>query len=267
MSDTYANHGARAGAILPFTSATASLCAATTVAVVELLPIIPSVLAQSLTMAAFPLAGVQCLNGQAPVVWVNASAQVKDWVVQIGSQSITTSFCISEKTCALFAAPPAGPPPPPPGPMAVSNAGPQSDSCTINPTFCKFNQAQISDCTMDLLLGDNDETMAAETNGSVTAHFQGQKLLKASLAKLAELGLSAAERVLLNGVGWGGTSVILNADSVGAQLKTLAPGLKDYRAVAADAIHPKRDHLLWSDHDGPGGNIGGKVNPTGSKTK
>ena len=43
--------------ILPFTSATASLCAATTVAVVELLPIIPSVLAQSLTMAAFPLFG------------------------------------------------------------------------------------------------------------------------------------------------------------------------------------------------------------------
>ena len=210
------------------------------------------------TMAAFPLAGVQCLNGQAPVVWVNASAQVKDWVVQIGSQSITTSFCISEKTCALFATPPTGPPPPPPGPMAVSNAGPQSSDCTINPTFCKFNQAQISDCTMDLLLGDNDETMAAETNGSVTAHFQGQKLLKASLAKLAELGLSAAERVLLNGVGWGGTSVILNADSVGAQLKTLAPGLKDYRAVAADAIHPKRFHLLWSDHDGPGGNIGGQ---------
>ena len=57
VSDTYANQGARAGAILPFTSATASLCAATTVAVVELLPIIPSVLAQSLTMAAFPLFG------------------------------------------------------------------------------------------------------------------------------------------------------------------------------------------------------------------
>ena len=57
VSDTYANQGARAGAIRPFTSATASLCAATTVAVVELLPIIPSVLAQSLTMAAFPLFG------------------------------------------------------------------------------------------------------------------------------------------------------------------------------------------------------------------
>ena len=57
MSDTYANQGARAGAILPFTSATASLCAAVTVAVVELLPIIPSVFAQSAAVAVFPLCG------------------------------------------------------------------------------------------------------------------------------------------------------------------------------------------------------------------
>ena len=38
VSDTYANQGARAGAILPFTSALSGLCAATTVAVVEALP-------------------------------------------------------------------------------------------------------------------------------------------------------------------------------------------------------------------------------------
>ena len=81
VSDTYANQGARAGAILPFTSATASLCAAVsvavvkpiwadppnpnpnpnpnqvTVAVVELLPIIPSVFAQSAAVAVFPLCG------------------------------------------------------------------------------------------------------------------------------------------------------------------------------------------------------------------
>lgn len=35
VSDTYANQGARAGAILPFTSALSGLCAAVTVAVVE----------------------------------------------------------------------------------------------------------------------------------------------------------------------------------------------------------------------------------------
>ena len=42
VSDTYANQGARAGAILPFTSALSGLCAATTVAVVEVLPLVPS---------------------------------------------------------------------------------------------------------------------------------------------------------------------------------------------------------------------------------
>ena len=54
ISDTYANQGARAGAILPFTSALSGLCAATTVAVVELLPFIHSPLLQSATCIAFP---------------------------------------------------------------------------------------------------------------------------------------------------------------------------------------------------------------------
>ena len=59
---------------------------------------------------------------------------------------------------------------------------------------------------MDLLLGDNDVSATTEANATVTMHFRGQKLLAASLAKLAALGLSSARRVLLNGVGWGGTS-------------------------------------------------------------
>ena len=85
------------------------------------------------TMQAVPLtdAGVKCLDGSTPVVWFNQSSAIKDWVIQIGSQSITTSFCISEKTCALFAAPPTTPPPSP-GPMPISNAGPQSDDCVSN---------------------------------------------------------------------------------------------------------------------------------------
>ena len=49
--------GARAGAILPFTSATASLCAAVTVAVVEVLPLLPNLVAQSATAVVFPLFG------------------------------------------------------------------------------------------------------------------------------------------------------------------------------------------------------------------
>jgi len=57
VSDTYANQGARAGAILPFTSALSSLCAATSVAVVEVLPFFSSVPIQSLTCVAFPFVG------------------------------------------------------------------------------------------------------------------------------------------------------------------------------------------------------------------
>ena len=191
-------------------------------------------------MQAHPLPGLKCIDGSTPVVWANASsAGVTEWVIQIGSQSIGTSFCISPFHCKLFAAPPAKPTPPPP-PMTVSNAGPQSSNCTWNPSFCEFNQAQISDCTLDLLLGSGDTTISG-----VTMHMDGQALLKASLAKLGTLGLSSATRVLLNGVGWGGTSVILNADTVGAQLKTIAPKLTDYRAVAADGVHTRTPHVPW----------------------
>ena len=62
-------------------------------------------------------------------------------------------------------------------PMPLS-PGPQSSNCTWNPTFCTFRQAQISDCTLDLLLGSGDVT-----DGGVTMHMGGQALLKASLAR------------------------------------------------------------------------------------
>jgi len=57
IADTYANQGARAGAILPFTSALSGLCAATTVALVEVLPFISAVPLQSATGTVFPAIG------------------------------------------------------------------------------------------------------------------------------------------------------------------------------------------------------------------
>ena len=54
VSDTYANQGARAGAILPFTSALSGLCAAVTVAVVEVLPLVGSAFGESLVCVVFP---------------------------------------------------------------------------------------------------------------------------------------------------------------------------------------------------------------------
>lgn len=57
MSDTYANQGARAGAILPFTSALSGLCAALTVAVVEVVPFFDALAIQSAVSVTFPLLG------------------------------------------------------------------------------------------------------------------------------------------------------------------------------------------------------------------
>lgn len=54
VADTYANQSSRAGAILPFTSALAGLCAAASAAAVELLPLIHLVELQSLVSALFP---------------------------------------------------------------------------------------------------------------------------------------------------------------------------------------------------------------------
>jgi len=59
VSDTYANQGARSGAILPFTSALGGLCAAATAALVEFLPVATGVLpiGQAFTVVIFPTLG------------------------------------------------------------------------------------------------------------------------------------------------------------------------------------------------------------------
>lgn len=55
VSDTYANQGSRAGAVLPFTSALAGLCAAASAAVVEVMPLVSVVPVQSLMAVFFPM--------------------------------------------------------------------------------------------------------------------------------------------------------------------------------------------------------------------
>ena len=54
VSDTYANQGSRAGAILPFTSALAGLCAAASAAAVELLPLLSTTELQAVVALLFP---------------------------------------------------------------------------------------------------------------------------------------------------------------------------------------------------------------------
>jgi hypothetical protein len=54
VADTYANQGARAGSILPFTSALAGLCAAASAASVELLPLVSNLEVQAMITVIFP---------------------------------------------------------------------------------------------------------------------------------------------------------------------------------------------------------------------
>ena len=57
-------------------------------------------------------------------------------------------------------------------------------------------------------------------------HFRGQSILKASIAKLVALGMAKATHVLLTGVVWSGTAVVLHADAIGVLLKAALPELQ-----------------------------------------
>ena len=97
----------------------------------------------------------------------------------------------------------------------------------VNPTFCKFNQAQIASCDMGLCeylhhgcpshlptrpvtelslptdLGDTTATVnatgVAGGVNSTTLHLRGQKVLAAQLATLAKLGMAGATEILVTG--------------------------------------------------------------------
>ena len=126
----------------------------------------------------------------------------------------------------------------------------QSQNCTVNPLFCTANQAIIAACDFSLFLGSGTvDAVYVEKNASdpsdpghnvtVQAQFNGRKILAASLKRLAPLGLSNATDIILCGVTFGGTALILNADYIGTRLKALAPKLVRYKAVAVDANHPQ----------------------------
>lgn len=85
VADTYANQSSRAGAILPFTSALAGLCAAASAAAVELLPLVHIVELQSLLSMVFP-SGAALFAAAATV----AKARCE---VQSMRHLTTVSFC------------------------------------------------------------------------------------------------------------------------------------------------------------------------------
>ena len=98
---------------------------------------------------------------------------------------------------------------------------------------------------MDMLLGDR----TLDSNGT-TLHFDGRRILVASLQKLATLGLRDATSVLLTGFSQSGTAVILSADTVGTLLRSIAPKLQRYKALPVDGHHPGF-RSLWGEAFGP----------------
>mmetsp|Transcript_41473 Transcript_41473/g.65774 ORF Transcript_41473/g.65774 Transcript_41473/m.65774 type:complete len:518 (-) Transcript_41473:161-1714(-) len=113
VADTYANQGARAGSILPFTSALSGLSAALTVAVVEYIDVlpsiffIPSVFSESLACGLFPsfgalLASAACIS--------KAQCEVDADAAFIASQELADSdkvprfdrFSLAQKTLELL---------------------------------------------------------------------------------------------------------------------------------------------------------------------
>eukprot|EP01051_Picozoa_sp_SAG22_P008056 SAG22_NODE_594_length_8738_cov_20.249219_4_plen_738_part_00 len=194
--------------------------------------------------------GARCINGQPASVfaWINPTPST-GWVITLGSVSPTLSICVTPGNCAFFAQPPSNgsSPPPPPIPLAQ---GPQSTNCSINPTWCRANQASIEMCSFDLGIGDAQTVFqgtaqpAGKNLSGTVLTFAGRKTIAAAITKLGTLGLKAATSVLLNGIAFDGTAVILNADFIGQQLKSVAPQMAKYKALPVDAIHPRFGTLL-----------------------
>lgn len=139
--------------------------------------------------------------------------------------------------------------------MGQEASGPLSGNCTTNPDFCDANVAMISFCSMDLLMG----TTTFDANGT-TLHFQGAAVLRASLKKLATIGLQKATQVLLTGYGGhGGTMAFLLADQIGAALKQLAPGLKTYKSMPVDGFHPHQEQTLMDQSLPPADRTGAQL--------
>ena len=178
-------------------------------------------------------------------------------------------FCVTPEACAWEASQPwngtsqkpASPKCsalPPPAPLGAG--GLQSIDCDNNPVFCKASHAMISSCDLGMWLGDGTTTFNGKPNttkgpdfgqpngngtyngtskafpngqwikGHTTLNFRGQSILKESIAKLAALGMSKATRVLLTGVVWDGTGVVLNADAIG-KLNTSSRRGRQLRAI------------------------------------
>ena len=175
-----------------------------------------------------------CLNG-APA-WVSVGGPPSKpggtWVLQLGpAYGGAGAPCLDRTGCQMAAKKPIAPPP---LFEMLASSGPQSPNCTINPDFCTATQAQLVMCDGAMLLGMKD----ADLNGT-KAYFRGVKVLAAAVKLLSTMGLSKASHLLLSGVDHGGTSAILNADTVAAML----PKTVSVKVLGVDALHPQFEYM------------------------
>eukprot|EP01052_Picozoa_sp_SAG31_P011978 SAG31_NODE_690_length_12796_cov_4.634559_10_plen_1106_part_00 len=188
-----------------------------------------------------------CINGMPATLkaFVNPVPSTT-WVINIGGTSPQTpGWCVDLQTCLVFGklngTAPKPAPIPPPTPIAYEETL-LGQNCSQNPDFCAANKADLSMCDFSLGLGNATHsgvtTFFSGANTTSQVWFKGRAVLRASIAKLATLGLSKARRIVLTGIAHGGTAVYLNADFLSAAIKKVAPSAI-VKALPVDAMHPR----------------------------
>lgn len=120
---------------------------------------------------------------------------------------------------AAHRGPPTAPAPPPavPAPnMTLPCGGPHcvySSNCTTNPGLCHLGKAVIPQCTFDNWLGDASRQLGTAQHPHL-AHYRGQRVLNATLKRIAKELLSAASKVLVVGSDGGGNLLYIQADRI-----------------------------------------------------
>ena len=114
--------------------------------------------------------------------------------------------------------------------------GPLENDCVKNPELCTYNHVLLKYCDGNSFSGNRDAPI--EVNGD-KLYFRGHRILAAALKMLlSQLGMHAAEAVLLTGCSAGGLSTLLHADYVGNVLKAGTKGLQIYKVLPLSSIFP-----------------------------
>eukprot|EP01052_Picozoa_sp_SAG31_P006919 SAG31_NODE_324_length_17691_cov_8.128126_15_plen_246_part_00 len=116
-------------------------------------------------------------------------------------------------------------------PQTMEAQGMLSADSRENPDLAHFNVAFFKYCDGFCFSGNNETAMVHGSAKPVL--FRGRRILDRLLDELLQRhGLRQAKTVLLAGSSAGGLAVYMHADHVGTILRSAAPQLVDYRAIA-----------------------------------